>query len=443
MTNFQPQEENDTSWLSSDSQNPRSSSHSFQTFHPDSHLIATGWLEQLRRSKLSRTWKTVLVSLVKEKTSDQQQQVSLWIQRQAASTLETLHQFPIHNIHHVEMVNDAVAAGENRFVIRVHSLVEDIVFRCPRDRDAVRKWISTIRYVNQFHAPTLRTETFPKPVEEDNLISFDNDAVVNRRSDATHRWTHQHTHNSPVFSIASSQQSFSHDGPVSIQSFNQLWQQPSLPIQQHQYYALPPQQQQQQQGQRFVSPQTTSHAFNTPNMQAQPTTFVPNQPPPQMNYHHPSVNQHSAIPRAPVSQPPPRLNPPLQQPPLSRSSSAPTKIKVPPPHALKHSSPSVTCTYTHAQIKQRVMMEWALRPPAYLCVRDLSLLIPSLHTNFALVPPHEYFCKWKSTQKTARHARFFLHPDKWPKDLSPDQAFLLKLLWDVINDAASAEDVHK
>ena len=37
--------------------------------------------------------------------------------------------------------------------------------------------------------------------------------------------------------------------------------------------------------------------------------------------------------------------------------------------------------------------------------------------------------------KAVRKVRFFLHPDKLPRDLSDDQQFMCKLLWDVTNDA--------
>jgi len=65
---------------------------------------------------------------------------------------------------------------------------------------------------------------------------------------------------------------------------------------------------------------------------------------------------------------------------------------------------------------------------------------------------HEYFRGWNPVsvcdiasptggleetklKKTVRKIRFFLHPDKLPHDLTEEQQFLCKLLWDVINDA--------
>jgi hypothetical protein len=37
--------------------------------------------------------------------------------------------------------------------------------------------------------------------------------------------------------------------------------------------------------------------------------------------------------------------------------------------------------------------------------------------------------------KAVRKVRFFLHPDKLPRDLNEEQQFMCKLLWDVTNDA--------
>ena len=39
----------------------------------------------------------------------------------------------------------------------------------------------------------------------------------------------------------------------------------------------------------------------------------------------------------------------------------------------------------------------------------------------------------------ARKAKFFLHPDKIPKDLNEDQSLLLKTIWDVIQESADKE----
>ena len=106
-------------------------------------------------------------------------------------------------------------------------------------------------------------------------------------------------------------------------------------------------------------------------------------------------------------------------------------------------------------IKHGVLVEWALQPPQLQVLRPIEVLISSIHTVF---PPkfgikgHEYYSRWNAVsltdvtdaghrpdddklKKVVRKLRFFLHPDKLPKDLSTDQTFICKLLWDITNDA--------
>ena len=87
-------------------------------------------------------------------------------------------------------------------------------------------------------------------------------------------------------------------------------------------------------------------------------------------------------------------------------------------------------------------------------LKPVDELLCSIHGVFPPafgVASHEYFSGWKAIdrselvtngildeaklKKSVRRVRFFLHPDKLPHDLSEDQSFLCKLLWDIINDA--------
>ena len=71
------------------------------------------------------------------------------------------------------------------------------------------------------------------------------------------------------------------------------------------------------------------------------------------------------------------------------------------------------------------------------------------------VEEHEYFAKWKTFDEEAfadvdgdelkellkravRKAKFFLHPDKLPKDCTENQALLFRTLWDVIAEREEA-----
>lgn len=105
-------------------------------------------------------------------------------------------------------------------------------------------------------------------------------------------------------------------------------------------------------------------------------------------------------------------------------------------------------------IKRNLLVHWALQPPMLQMLRPIGDLLINIHSVF---PPkfgvagHEYFAKWKSLsrddvfngvvpdedklKKAVRKLRFFLHPDKLPRDLNDEQKFMCKMLWDVSNDA--------
>lgn len=89
-------------------------------------------------------------------------------------------------------------------------------------------------------------------------------------------------------------------------------------------------------------------------------------------------------------------------------------------------------------------------------LRPIDGLITTIHKVFppALgVAGHEYFTKWtpiataeiaagasrlpdeEKLKKAVRKLRFFLHPDKLPRDLNEEQKFMTKMLWDVTSDA--------
>ena len=41
-------------------------------------------------------------------------------------------------------------------------------------------------------------------------------------------------------------------------------------------------------------------------------------------------------------------------------------------------------------------------------------------------------------KRAVRKTKFFLHPDKRPKDLTKEQTFLFNMLWDIVADAWEA-----
>ena len=106
-------------------------------------------------------------------------------------------------------------------------------------------------------------------------------------------------------------------------------------------------------------------------------------------------------------------------------------------------------------LREAILREWALLPPAMAALRPVEHLLVSVHTvlppKFG-VPSHDYFGKWTAVavndlwpdgarldqnalKKTLRKVRVFLHPDRLPGDFSEAHTFVCKLLWDVIQDA--------
>ena len=88
------------------------------------------------------------------------------------------------------------------------------------------------------------------------------------------------------------------------------------------------------------------------------------------------------------------------------------------------------------------MIAWALQPPAYQILRPIEVLLTTMHTVFP--SDHKYFSTWtpitdvsqeNQLKKAVRKIRFLLHSDKLPKDLTEEQLYVCKLLWDVTNDA--------
>jgi len=107
-------------------------------------------------------------------------------------------------------------------------------------------------------------------------------------------------------------------------------------------------------------------------------------------------------------------------------------------------------------LKRNLLLHWALLPPANQILRPVNDLVCNIHLVFPPafgVPNHRYFGGWKEInpheliqagtnrldedklKKAVRKVRFFLHPDRLPRDLTADQHFACKLLWDVTNDA--------
>ena len=207
------------------------------------------------------------------------------------------------------------------------------------------------------------------------------------------------------------------------------------------------------------------------------------QPHPMMQQGYPTQQQHQSQqyqqqrppPPTPQQYPPyttqtPSHNAPAQQPPMRPSTSQMPSHSAPPQRPMQHSVPHPPASDSQptsvpeapnngtgsdiAAVKTSVMTKWALQPPNFQAPRPIAYLLGTLHTTFPPangIEPHEYFNKWKpfsvealSSGQTAvikravRKTKFFLHPDKLPRDFSEKQTFLCKTLWDVTADAWEA-----
>jgi len=110
------------------------------------------------------------------------------------------------------------------------------------------------------------------------------------------------------------------------------------------------------------------------------------------------------------------------------------------------------------RVKRNILISWALQPPKLNTLRPIEQLVLNIHTVFPPafgVAAHSHFTKWKpftvdevclsaamrnapdenKLKKAVRKIRFFLHPDRLPKDLNAEQAFLCRMVWDVVNDS--------
>ena len=114
--------------------------------NPSSNLIANGWIDQQRRSKMRVVWKDVLASLVEGRRPGEE--TTLWIQRQVVSPqtgkvtgLEALHQIPmkwLEDVNYVDLYND------HRFTLKVFNIAEEFYFRT-RDEQSAQNWVLTLR----------------------------------------------------------------------------------------------------------------------------------------------------------------------------------------------------------------------------------------------------------------------------------------------------------
>ena len=103
---------------------------------------------------------------------------------------------------------------------------------------------------------------------------------------------------------------------------------------------------------------------------------------------------------------------------------------------------------------EQVIKRWSHEPPKFKSLNPLQDLLVNMPTIFPphniKVESHDYFSKWKVfsaeaftgdydevnavLKRAVRRSKLFLHPDKLPQDLTENQTFLFKTIWDVLQE---------
>ena len=204
-------------------------------------------------------------------------------------------------------------------------------------------------------------------------------------------------------------------------------------------------------GRKVGGTQYSGHPPQSPNLQSQyqPNSHKSPQTPP---VHH-QYRQHPTSPQQNPADPHPAQHSQHRASQTSQNNSCTgTNQK----YSIMATSDDDDVDETNfTELKRKIIVGWALQPPNMASLRSIDQLLQSVqavYPPFNNVPVHSYFDGWqeinhqdlidakgtldeKKLSKAVRKLRFFLHPDKLPRDLTEEHHFMVKLLWDVTNDA--------
>jgi hypothetical protein len=169
------------------------------------------------------------------------------------------------------------------------------------------------------------------------------------------------------------------------------------------------------------------------------------------------LNQVYAGPTSQFSRPSPNFTPPSQasyQGATVPPTEPPAVSKAAPP---SQSAPSAPPALDSSALVKAIDVNWGKQPPAYGTSRPLQELLSTVDVTFPLVEQHEHFTtKFQPFSSAAlstggndvmkravRKMRFFLHPDRLPKDFTEQQSILCRTLWDTISDSWDAVSEEK
>jgi hypothetical protein len=528
--------------------------------NPNSNLIANGWIEQQRRSKMRIVWKDILASLVEGRRPGEE--TTLWIQRQISNPatgkaeLEALHQIPMKWL---EDVNYLDFYGDYRFSLKIYNVADEFQFRTG-DEVSAKNWVATLMRARDASLGKARTagaaasrpsaqeaksmnplddwgnegqqqqqQQAPPPAAaavgggtssdggsaaaaapEDRMSIKELRAIAHGAGINTYGMERadleriaariRGTASPSTTAAAQPQPSAPAAAPASDNSNSdadvaarqqqeaaaraaaveksrqeagaarqaaaaerQRQEQEALRLrqeqwarqqeaqaraaaeakqreeaaaaaraaeQQRQWQAQQQQWQQQQSRQQQWQQQQAqqqAHAQQQAWQQAQQQAPPPPPPPAPGAAGGPQHHQQQYDPRSPVNMK------------YSKMTEEQTE---------EAEQASIT------RIKREILINWALVPPQYQMLRPINQLIVSIHNSFPPafgVASHDYFAKWKpitpdsisdnnhpddeKIKKAVRKVRFFLHPDKLPRDLNAEQSFMCRMLWDVTSDS--------
>lgn len=500
--------------------------------NPNSTLIANGWLEQQRRSKMRFVWKEVLVSLVAGRRPGEE--TTLWVQRETTNPvtgstgLEALHQIPIKGMQDVNYVDFST---DHRFVIQVYNLSDEFVFRTRDTGEAAKNWVSTLRLtreavLNGVPPPkpgdlqSQRTKTHPAYAEDEKKAESPpqqqqqqprkmavkelraiahahgvNTAGMERqqleaavakiqhqnggqkaapREDESERGARarQVRRDEEAAARLAAEESSRAEAERRRaaeaeemrrrqQHADYLRQQEMLRQQQAQQQAqaqaaaqqrAAEQQRYQQQQQYYAQQQAQAAAQQQYYAQQQAQAAAQQQ---QQYFAQQQAQQQQYQQQA---QPPPHgAPPPGAQQPHGNPNKWANIIAGDDEKEESDGQAAITA------IKHHILIQWALQPPTMQVLRPIPGLLTTVHNVFPPtqgVPAHDYFKKWKTVSmeslsdesgkpdenklaKAVKKLRFFLHPDKLPRDLTEEQTFVCKMLWDVTSDAWEEHEKQK
>lgn len=363
---------------------------------PSGGCLASGWVEQLRRSKMQKVWKPVRLSLM-------QNDMTLWVQRDNNyGQTETLQRIPLRAVRSIGLVDEYM--GERRFCLMVPDNLDDpqVMFRCDQPA-AANKWITALRTAQDSAKHPNRTSPAPQ---------------TPRPAPPPPKVTPPPAPAPPP-------------PPQDLLSFHVVAPSPVAP---------PPQ---------TPSPPRPLGAADFDPLRAggggRPTPAPVSAPAPPVGYATAAAPHHAHNHAAPRSAGVPWSQ--LQQ------YRPPPHQHYPPHHAAAQQQQQ-----QQAAMRQAVLNTWALKPPLRQELRTMDQLVTTVQNTFSLVgqPVPMYFQTWTPVSyndlcthhvldaalvdKAVRKLRCFLHPDKWPADLTPAGQGLCRLLWEILQNVQQQQE---